>query len=155
MLNPSQSRPPTHLVTKLIFLHHNNPLFTSRHLTDMTLSNFGAGTETIGITLLAVLCNIMQRPTLQAELQKEIDDTLKEGRLTCSREGLVKIGHGPKELKLLEATLRESMRLNPVVGVPFPRAVGEEGILIDGIFVPGGVSHTIPSNRTFPTHIYF
>jgi hypothetical protein len=39
----------------------------------MTLSHFGAGTETIGLTLSAVLCNIIQQQSLQVKLQKEID----------------------------------------------------------------------------------
>ena len=106
----------------------------------MAFSSLGAGTETIGITLSAVLCNIIQRPELQVKLQKEIDDACKEGCLTFSSEGIVKIGHSQIELKLLDATLRESMRLHPVAGVPFPRVVGKEGMMLEGLHIPGGVS---------------
>lgn len=128
------------LAAKLISLHHTNPFFTFRHVTEMAFSSLGAGTETIGITLSAVLCNIIQRPELQVKLQKEIDDACKEGRLTFSSEGIVKIGHSQIELKLLDATLRESMRLHPVAGVPFPRVVGKEGMMLEGLHIPGGTT---------------
>jgi cytochrome P450 len=110
----------------------------------MALTHFGAGTETIGITLSAVLYNIITQPGLQKRLHEELDDALKEGRLTCSAEGVVKIGNASKELKLLEACLRESMRLHPVIGVSFPRVVRPEGMVIDGVVIPGGVSLLIP-----------
>jgi cytochrome P450 len=114
----------------------------------MTLSNFGAGTETIGITLSAILHNIIQRPDLQVRLRDEIYDAWKKGHLTYSSEGIVKIGHVQIELKLLDATLRESMRLHPVVGVPFPRVVGEQGLQLGGVQIPSGVSLTV----IFHTH---
>jgi cytochrome P450 len=74
------------------------------------------------------------------KLQKEIDDACREGRLTFSTDGIAKIGYASRELSLLEGTLRESMRLHPVVGVPFPRVVGQEGMLVDDVLIPGGVS---------------
>ena len=140
----STSQSPPNLATKLLSLHEIDPLFTERHLTDVTLTHFGAGLETLGITLSAFLHNIIQRPGLQTKIQKELDDARQQGRLKFSSEGILGLGEMRKELKYLEACLRESMRLHPVIGVSFPRVVGSEGLLIDGVMIPGGVS-SIPN----------
>lgn len=112
-------------------------------MTDMITTHFGAGLETLGITLSAFLCNIIERPALQVQLQEEIEDARNGGGLEFSSEGIVKIGGMKTTLRLLEATLRESMRLHPVIGVSFPRVAGPEGLLIDGIMIPAGVSISI------------
>lgn len=135
---------PPNLATKLHSLHQRDPSFTERHLTDMLLTHFGAGLETLGITLSALLCNIVQRPALQARIQDEIDVARKCGQLNLSSDGILKIGEMKQKLSLLEATLRESMRLHPVVGVSFPRVVGGGGLLIDGFMIPAGVSFMHP-----------
>ena len=57
------------------------------------------------------------------------------------------MGEMARELPFLAACLRESMRLFPVVGVPFPRVVGDEGLLIDEVEIPAGVS---PAPAFFP-----
>ncbi len=106
----------------------------------MTVTHFGAGTETIGITLSTLLQNIIHVPGLQAKIQEEIDTAWKDGRLEETSCGILKMGEMKRELKFLEACLRESMRLHPVAGVPFPRVVGEEGLLIEEIVIPRGVS---------------
>ena len=62
-------------------------------------------------------------------------------------KGTVKMGEMTRELPFLAASLRESMRLFPVVGVPFPRVVGDEGLLIDEVEIPAGVS---PAPAFFP-----
>lgn len=128
------------LATKLLSLHQTNPDFTERHLTDMTLTHLGAGLETLGITLSAFLYNIIELPGLQAKLHKEFDDVRQSGTLQFSSEGILMMGEMEQNLKLMEACLRESWRLNPVIGVPFPRVVGPEDMVIDRILIPAGVS---------------
>lgn len=115
-------------------------MFTERHLTDMTLTHLGAGLETLGITLAAFLYNIIEHPGLQVKIQKELDDAQKRKELEFSSDGILKSGEVKSKLRLLEACLRETWRLNPVVGVPFPRIVGPEELLVDGFRIPPGVS---------------
>lgn len=43
-------------------------------------------------------------------------------------------------LPVLQACIHESMRLHPPVGSGLPRVTPPHGTLIDGVFVPGGVS---------------
>ena len=136
---------PTNIARKLILLHQGNLLFTNEHITSMTMTNFGAGNETLAFTLSALLCYIIERPMLQKRIHREIDNVLKTRGLQLSSEGIWKMGKAQEELPLLEACVRESMRLHPVFGIPLPRVVGLGGIEVDGVFVPAGVSRD-----TFP-----
>jgi cytochrome P450 len=144
-MSQSASKTTPNLAKKLLLLHKTNPQFTEHHLTDMTLTHFGAGLETLGITLSAFLCNIIQRPQLQARIQHELDTAWRDGRLIFSSDGVLKVGQMKEELPFLEACLRESMRLHPVIGVAFPRIVGPEGLMVDAVMIPEGVSAMVLS----------
>jgi cytochrome P450 len=148
-----ESQRASNLATKLLSLHQRVPMFTERHLTDMTLTHFGAGLETLGITIAAFLYNIIQQPGLQVKVQKELDEAQQREELEISSEGILKVGEMKSKLKLLEACLRETWRLNPVVGVPFPRVIGQEDLIVDGFRIPAGVSlnKAIPNCDEFLT----
>jgi hypothetical protein len=96
------------------------------------MTNFGAGVETIGITV-STLMNAVVRNGCQDRIYYEIDTALKEGRLSKT----------PK-LRELQDTLPY---LNAVLGMPLVRVVPDGGVELEGKFLPAGVSFR-PSLRT-------
>jgi cytochrome P450 len=104
----------------------------------MILTNFGAGVETLGVTLSEVVIQAIANPNVQAKIHAEIDKAKKDGYISDPP----KLGEMQRELPYLQACLDEAMRLHNVTGVMFPRVVPASGVTIDGYFIPGGVSHS-------------
>jgi cytochrome P450 len=105
-------------------------------------ANIGAGSDTTGITLTAVIYYLMKNPECLRKLREEIDAAEQEGRLSIPltfKEG--------QQLPYLQATIKEALRLHPAVGQMLARIVPEGGAELAGKFFPAGVSHstTLPS----------
>lgn len=101
-------------------------------------ANIGAGSDTTGITLTAVIYYLMRNPQCLQKLRQEIDTADEEGRLSTPltfQEG--------QKLPYLQATIKEALRLHPAVGQILSRVVPEGGAELAGRFFPPGVSHAI------------
>lgn len=105
----------------------------------MTLANFSADVETIGITVSTLICKILDSPGCQGKIQAEIDAALKAG--TLSR--MPKMRELQDALPYLSACVSENMRLRPVIGMPLPRVVPEGGAELEGHFLLTGVSFSL------------
>ncbi|EAL86675.1 hypothetical protein LV164_002476 [Aspergillus fumigatus] len=111
------------------------------------LDHLVAGHETSGITFVYMMWELSKRPRLQAELRQEL--------LTLSpslRYPLVELGDGSlpllpspaaiDSLPLLDAVVRETLRVHSPAPAPLPRITpsSSEGIAIEGYDrIPGGV----------------
>lgn len=83
---------------------------------------------------------------IQAQIHEEIDNARRDQRLSDPP----KLGELERELPFLKACLDEAFRLHPVVAEPLLRIVPEQGVEIDGVFLPGGVSLLfLPSKNCF------
>lgn len=132
----SISEPATDIAAKLLQIHAEKPILKENWLTNMTLTNFGAGVETIGITVSTLICKILDNPGCQEKIHAEIDTALKAGTLSKTP----KLREMQDSLPYLSACISESMRLHPVVGMPLPRVVPDGGVELEGHFLPEGVS---------------
>ena len=137
----SASQPAPDIVGKLLQIQAEKPTLKDSWLISMTMTNFGAGMETIGITVSTLICKILDNPGCQEKVQAEIDAAVKSGKINKTP----KLRDLEEHLPYLNACLRESMRLHPVIGMPLPRVVPEGGVELEGYFLPGGVSLTIIS----------
>ena len=94
----------------------------------------------IGITLTYAMYRLSQRPDLQSKLRDELATLptppryLQHGSL--SNSWMRQIDAVP----LLDAIVMETLRAHPSAPGPQYRAVSESGTVIDGYFIPGGVS---------------
>ena len=130
------SVPARDVAAKLLQIHAEKPALKVNWLTNMTLTNFGAGVETIAITVSALICNVLDNPGCQEKIQAEIDAALKAGTLSKTP----KLRELQDSLPFLNACLCESMRLHHAIGMPLPRIVPKGGVELEGHFLPEGVS---------------
>jgi cytochrome P450 len=104
-------------------------------------ANIGAGSDTTGITLTAVIYYLMKNPECLRKLRLEIDTAEQEGHVSSPmtfREG--------QQLPYLQATIKEALRLHPAVGQILARVVPEGGAELAGRFFPPGVSHAVTTS---------
>jgi cytochrome P450 len=101
-------------------------------------ANIGAGSDTTGITLTAIIYYLMKNPACLQKLRLEIDTAEQEGRISSPltfKEG--------QALPYLQAVIKEALRLHPAVGQILARIVPEGGAELAGRFFPAGVSYAI------------
>ena len=106
-------------------------------LTDMCsyiLINLTAGADTTAGTMTAVLYLSLKHPVVWKRLEAEV--------LDCDLPDDEPISYkAVQSLPYLDAVVRESMRLQPSVGMPLERYVSDGGLeLPDGSFVPAGAA---------------
>lgn len=97
-------------------------------------SNVGAGSDTTGISMTAVIYFLMKHPDCLRKLRDEIDTATRDGNLTnpvTFQEGL--------KLSYMQATIKESLRLHAAVGQILSRVVPEGGAELAGKYFPPGV----------------
>jgi cytochrome P450 len=112
-------------------------------------SNIGAGSDTTGISMTAVIYFLMKHPDCLRKLREEIDTAEREGRLSSPvlfQEG--------QRLAYLQATIKEASRLHPAVGQILSRVVPEGGARLAGRYFPPGVSSTFSSSISSPKSGY-
>lgn len=99
-------------------------------------SNIGAGSDTTGISMSAVIYFLMKYPNCLKKLRDEIETAEKEGNLSNP----VSFQEAQK-LPYLQATIKEALRLHAAVGQILSRVVPEGGAQIAGRHFPQGVSY--------------
>lgn len=92
-----------------------------------------AGSETTATLLSAVTFYLLKNPRVMEILRKEIRTSFEK------EEEITQIS--VNKLKYLFAVLEEGMRMHPPAPRGGPRVVPKGGAMIDGTWVPGGVSH--------------
>lgn len=99
--------------------------------------NLGAGSDTTGIALSAIIYNLYDSPAALAKLRCELTDARNDGRI----KGTVTFKEA-QALPYFQAVIKEGLRIHPAVGQIMPRVVPEGGAQLAGEFFPAGVSRS-------------
>lgn len=98
-----------------------------------SLLNVVAGSDTSATTIRVMLLNLLGNPIAYQKLQREIDDGIKEGRISRPVTDAE-----ARQLPYLQAAVKEGLRIKaPAAGLLF-KSVPPEGDMINGMFIPGG-----------------
>lgn len=97
-------------------------------------SNVGAGSDTTGISMTAIIYFLMKHPTCLQKLRDEVDTATQER--TLSDPGTFQEA---QKLPYLQAVIKESLRLHAAVGQILSRVVPEGGSQLAGRHFPQGV----------------
>jgi len=101
-----------------------------------------AGSETTATLLSGATYQLSTNPQALKKATDEVRSTFKsEDEITIDRAG---------HLTYLMAVVEESFRLYPPVPTGLPRVVPAGGEVVDGKFIPGGVSFSFSISRTKP-----
>ncbi|KAK7216905.1 hypothetical protein V2G26_004908 [Clonostachys chloroleuca] len=121
-------------VSKFMKQNAANPeRFTTDHMLTGCSMNIGAGSDTTGISLSAVLYYLLKNPGCMDKLREEIIAFGKDGKLSESPTY-----KQSQDMPYLQAVLKEALRLHPAVGQPLERIVPEGGATIDGKYFAQG-----------------
>jgi hypothetical protein len=104
------------------------------------LDQFGAGTETAKVTLTYLQWELSRRPGLQSALRNELLTLNPHSRFNPSDDFQQR--PDPKTvdaLPLLDAILKETLRLYPPSPILLNRVVPQTGTTIEGYDIPGGL----------------
>lgn len=116
------------------------PAETLRLVASELLDNIEAARVGIGITVTYAMYQLSQRPDLQSKLRGELTALAMPGMY--SFHGLLSkpVLHQIDGIALLDAVVMETLRVHSSAPGPQYRAVPEGGMVIDGHFIPAGVS---------------
>ncbi|KAF2117272.1 cytochrome P450 [Lophiotrema nucula] len=130
------------LLASLMQLHSSKEdRFRPAWVLGISLTNFGAGHDTMTITLSAAMYWIARTPAVKERLVKDLRDA--------------GIGPGAKyndiitKVPYLMACLKEAIRLFPAIGIAMPRVVPQTGTTMSGHYLPPG---TIMSVNPYAAH---
>lgn len=121
------------LLADLMTLHtKKEEKFLPAWVLGIALTNFGAGHDTMTITLTGSIYQLASNPAVQERLVKELRDA----------------GIGPdarytdivNKVPYLMACLKESMRLFPAIGTQIPRIVPSTGTTLANTYLPPGTT---------------
>jgi Cytochrome P450 len=102
-----------------------------------------AGSHTTSGTLTLLFSHLLQNPSILKNVVEELDNNLSNKvDVAYPVDGL------ERNLTYTMACIQENFRINPVFTMPLMRRVtAKEGIIIDGHFVPRGVSSNVHGLR--------
>ncbi|KAK4503146.1 hypothetical protein PRZ48_006573 [Zasmidium cellare] len=103
--------------------------------TDMAMTNIAAGIDTTSWTLAAVVATVGSNPHAYKKLQAELDAALTSGLI---KKNTPIPYEATLSMPYLDACMQEAMRLYPNVAVSLARIVPQEGIGLDGHYIPSG-----------------
>lgn len=119
------------------FMASKNPrtgaLLNQREVLTTAISVIGAGSDTTSIALGATIGFLVSNPDVYTALECEIDAAFDDGSLSTPVKYAAAV-----QLPLLQACIKESLRLHPPASMSLPRAVPAEGANIDGLQVAAG-----------------
>jgi cytochrome P450 len=99
-----------------------------------------AGSETTATTLSGLNYFLLRNPRVYAKVQAEVRNhfaTAEDITLTSSGQ-----------LPYLQACITETQRMYPAVPLALPRVIPNEGAIIGGKFIPGGMRVAVPQYAT-------
>lgn len=94
-----------------------------------------AGSETTATTLSGATYYLTTHPDVLARAAAEV-------RESYSDNDAISLNHDV-QTPFVEAVLNETLRLFPAAPVPVPRVINKDGEIIDGRYIPQGVSDLI------------
>ncbi|KAI1868030.1 uncharacterized protein JN550_006518 [Neoarthrinium moseri] len=129
-------RTASSILSKFFAKHRDNPdTFTSYHILVGCTSNMVAGSDTTAISLSAIIYYLLNNPTVLRKLRDEIDAVYDADQIDKNQH----IGFKrTQEMKYLQATIKEALRMHPATGLPLERVVPEGGATICNHFFPEG-----------------
>lgn len=101
-------------------------------------ANIGAGSDTTGISMTAIIYFLMKHPACLQKLRDEIDGADREGNLPNPATF-----QAAQKLPYLQAVIKEALRLHAAVGQILSRIVPEGGARLAGRYFPQGVSSNL------------
>ena len=97
-----------------------------------------AGSETTATLLSGVVFHLLQNPAVRERVTAEV-------RTTFADESSINLlSVTPDKLPYMDATLQETMRRYPPVGLTVPRKIPLGGDTVDGVFLPENTRISIP-----------
>jgi cytochrome P450 len=119
------------LLDRYIEANQKIPAELETSVISLVLSTINAGAETTGATIVNTLYFLLSNPSAYAALLRELDAANLESPPTFK---------SVSQLPYLEATIKETMRLNSVTAYPLEREVPAGGAQIAGYHIPAGVA---------------
>ena len=104
----------------------------------MLVTDFLTGSDTVALTIVATLYQLIRHPQALGKLRAELDAAFSD--LESIRAGPILGG-----CTLLRACIDEAMRLTPAVGGPLPRVILSPGTTMAGNFLPLGTTVGVPA----------
>ena len=98
-------------------------------------SNIFAGSDTTGISLTAVMFQLLKHPDKLHKLRQEIGEAERLGTISSP----ITFAESQK-LPYLRAVIKDGLRLHPATGLPLWRQVPKDGAVICGQHFPAGVN---------------
>ncbi|KAF2489574.1 cytochrome P450, partial [Lophium mytilinum] len=131
------------ILSDLVAVHLAQPdKYPQKHIVNMSLTNFGAGHDTINVSLTGIVLCIATHPPVLARVREELRNARKASGVEES--GPIKFTDAAK-LPYLQACVKEAMRVQPAVGIslmrvvpPAPRASPPDTATINGHVIPSG-----------------
>ncbi|KAK1845598.1 cytochrome p450 pisatin [Colletotrichum chrysophilum] len=120
-------------LTKFLAKHSSDPNFTNEYVLAGCAANMFAGSDTTGLSLSAILYNLLKSPESMRKLRQEIDEFASRGELSEAPTFMES-----QRMPYLQAVIKEALRVHPAVGLPLERVVPEGGASIGGRFFPEG-----------------
>lgn len=94
------------------------------------------GIENVANTVMYGVYHVTQDSEMNHRLQEEICEVWPDPQVIPDLADL-------ESLPFLTAVIKESLRLAPGLAAPLPRIVPPQGAVLDGRFIPGGVSVSV------------
>jgi hypothetical protein len=117
----------------LLALHHDKEAkFAPSWVLGIALTNFGAGHDTIMITMAVCIYNLATHPKCIERLRREMDE-----------QGITKeSGYSEivRKVPLFLAVLKESLRMYPAIAFFLPRVVPAGGATVADTYLPAGTT---------------
>ena len=107
---------------------------TDNHIFMLGWGNISAGSDTTGVTLSAILYNLIRNPPAMQRLVNEGNQVREAGG--CTKES-VPFAQA-QDMPYLQACIKEALRLHAAVGLPLRRVVPEGGSQVCGRYFPAG-----------------
>lgn len=128
------------MLTKIIRAKHpsNGRQYSADDSLRTAISIVGAGSDTTSVALSAFFGYLVRNAEVYKALQHEIDEAFANGELSLP----VKYSKGV-QLELLQACIKETLRLHPPISMSLPRVVPEGGDYIDGRYIPAGTNVSV------------
>ncbi|TQN69319.1 Pisatin demethylase, partial [Colletotrichum shisoi] len=99
-------------LSKFLAKHSHNPdEYTNFHVLTGCASNMFAGSDTTGISLSAILYNLLKNPDSMGKLREEIDDFTRRGELSQAPSF-----QETSKMPYLQAVIKEALRIHPARG---------------------------------------
>ncbi|KAJ4316127.1 hypothetical protein N0V94_005615 [Neodidymelliopsis sp. IMI 364377] len=103
---------------------------------DVQQESFGAlfaGSDTTAISFRSLFYHLMHNPDVYDRLEKEVDEAVKEGRMS-----MPPTYKQASQLPYLSACIKEALRIHPGAQLSLPRTVPKGGLELCGQFIPEG-----------------